>query len=89
MYSTHTVCSESGHVYAFGSNKKGELGLVHPTPLTVTTPTKVTPLKDIIRVACGRLHSAAIDGMLITVNYSLDCRSCLISGGGGAGGNLY
>ncbi len=48
-------------MYSFGLNKFGELGLIHPTPSSVTTPTHVTPLVDVVKVACGRLHSAAID----------------------------
>ena len=55
------VCSEGGKVYSFGSNKFGELGLVHPTPLSMTKPSHVTPLTEVVKVACGRLHSAAID----------------------------
>ena len=56
------VCSEKGKVYSFGSNKYGCLGLVHPTPSAMTTPTIVEPMKSVVKVSCGRLHSAAIDG---------------------------
>ena len=61
--SLSVVCTEGGKVYSFGSNKFGELGLVHPTPSSMTTPTHVSSLTDVVKVACGRLHSAAIDGM--------------------------
>ena len=62
----HTVVSEVGSVYSFGSNKFGELGLVHPTPPYMTTPTQIGTLVDVVKVACGRLHSAAIDSELTT-----------------------
>jgi len=61
-FSTCLVCTEKGRVYSFGSNKYGGLGLVHPTPTTMTTPTVVEPMKGVVKVACGRHHSAAIDG---------------------------
>ena len=47
-------------MFAFGSNKFGELGLGHNA--STTTPVYVETLKDSIdKVACGRYHSAAID----------------------------
>jgi len=57
----HTLaCAETGRVYAFGSNKFGELGLGHN--ISTTTPTSPEALKDsIYKVACGRYHSACID----------------------------
>ncbi len=57
------VCTESGKMFSFGCNKYGELGLSHGGPQTTSTPTLVESVKDsVVRVACGRLHSAAIDG---------------------------
>ncbi len=56
------VCSEKGRVLSCGSNRYGCLGLVHPTPSALVTPTLVEPMKGVVKVACGRLHSAAIDG---------------------------
>lgn len=57
------VCTESGKMYSFGSNKYGELGLSHGGPQATATPTLVESIKgSVARVACGRLHSAAIDG---------------------------
>jgi len=54
------VCAETGRVYAFGSNKFGELGLGHN--ISTTTPTSPEALKDsIYKVACGRYHSACTD----------------------------
>ena len=54
------VCTETLRVFAFGSNKFGELGLGHNA--STTTPVYVETLKDsITKVACGRYHSAAID----------------------------
>ena len=49
-------------MFSFGTNEYGELGLGHMT--SVTTPTFISKLKDIAiyRIACGRNHSAAIDG---------------------------
>lgn len=62
-----TACSETGKVYSFGTNKYGELGLVHPTPPYMITPTPISSLRDTAKVACGRHHSAAIDGELISM----------------------
>ena len=55
-------------MFSFGSNEYGELGLGHEQP--TTTPTLV-PIKEgvaIYRIACGRNHSAAIDGLLTEVH---------------------
>ena len=58
----HTACTESGKVFAFGTNRYGELGLSHGGPQSTSTPTHVTTLEDgIVKVSCGRHHSAAID----------------------------
>ena len=48
-------------MFAFGSNKYGELGLSHGGPQATATPVLVDSLDPICKVACGRLHSAAID----------------------------
>ncbi len=69
---THTciVCTESGKLWSFGSNKYGELGLSHGGPQATATPTLVECIKgNVVRVACGRLHSAAIDGGCVVDNY--------------------
>jgi len=60
FFSLSPVCAETGRVYAFGSNKFGELGLGHN--ISTTTPTSPEALKDsMYKVACGRYHSACID----------------------------
>ena len=99
MFSVATVCSENGKVFSFGSNKFGQLGLVHPTPSVMTTPTQVEPMVGVVKVACGRYHSAAIDGEWLVVRSSLAVlitESCVVvmvtvyqervSSGCGAGG---
>ena len=56
----HSACSDSGHVFSFGVNKFGELGLGHDRE--VIKPALIPELQTVYRVACGRHHSAAIDG---------------------------
>ncbi len=64
------VCMESGKMFSFGSNKYGELGLSDGGPQATFTPTLVESIKSsVVRVACGRLHSAAIDSECHTIMY--------------------
>ena len=59
-----SVCTEANEVFSFGSNEFGELGLGHERP--TTRPTQLTAMGRalIYRIACGRNHSAAVDGVL-------------------------
>lgn len=54
-------------MFAFGSNEYGELGLGHERP---TTRPSLVSVKEgsnegpvFYRIACGRNHSAAVDGV--------------------------
>ena len=59
----YLACSETGQVYSFGVNKFGELGLGNDSEIEM--PTEIPDLQSVIKVACGRHHSAAIDGSLV------------------------
>ena len=56
----YLACADAGHVFSFGVNKFGELGLGHDKE--TTKPVLIPELQSVYRVACGRHHSAAIDG---------------------------
>ncbi|KAF4042880.1 Regulator of chromosome condensation (RCC1) repeat [Phytophthora infestans] len=61
----HTLVTDlNGHVFAWGSNSKGQLGFLSPgTPSTaVETPTVVGDLRGVYMssVACGEYHSLAL-----------------------------
>lgn len=60
------MCTEGNDVFAFGSNEYGELGLGHERP--TVKPSLVSVKKEerlsFYRIACGRNHSAAVDGTL-------------------------
>ncbi len=47
-------------MYSFGINKFGELGLGNDSE--ADKPTEIPELQAVTKVACGRHHSAAIDG---------------------------
>lgn len=67
MSFSSTVCTEGNEVFAFGSNEYGELGLGHERPtarpslVSVKEGSKEGPA--FYRIACGRNHSAAVDGV--------------------------
>ena len=65
--SGHPACADSGQVFSFGVNKFGELGLGHDKE--TTKPVLIPELQSAYRVACGRHHSAAIDGELSPVGF--------------------
>ena len=71
MFSVATVCSENGKVFSFGFNKFGQLGLVHPTPSVMTTPTQVELMVGVVMVACDRHHFSVIDGEKLVARPSL------------------
>lgn len=59
--------SDTGHVYVFGENSYGQLGLVVETPIGAAnkfrTPRMLTPMAELIKVrliACGLFHSVAV-----------------------------
>src|SRR5262245_50670472 len=52
------VVSDSGHVWSFGENASGELGLGHTTD--AKTPTEIPGLSAVIAVAAGEHHSLAL-----------------------------
>ena len=52
---------ETGQVYSWGYNSKGQLGFAHPSQ-SVPTPTVIDGLSEIAHVAAGNLHSAALSG---------------------------
>jgi len=54
------VLRADGTVVAFGSNAKGQLGIVEPAK--TTTPTPVPGLTNVIALAAGSQHSAALTG---------------------------
>lgn len=62
------ACTRNGNVYSWGHNGSGRLGLGHSR--TILTPTVIEYLtgREIIYVAAGEAHSAAIDrsGVLFT-----------------------
>ena len=61
---SHTLAfDEEGRVYSFGQNKFGELGQGHDK--VVSKPTMIENLISVCKVACGRHHSAAMDGMWV------------------------
>ena len=49
-------------MFSFGSNEYGELGLGHEHPVTQPSLVSFKDTPPIYRIACGRNHSAAIDG---------------------------
>ena len=57
-----SVCTEGNQVFSFGSNEFGELGLGHEHAVTSPSLVSFTEDPSIYRIACGRNHSAAIDG---------------------------
>lgn len=50
-------------MFSFGSNEYGELGLGHENRTTTPSLVMFRDEPAIYRIACGRNHSAAIDGM--------------------------
>ena len=58
----HTLLlTRDGHVYAFGSNRDGQLGVVDVDVGRATaTPTLVDDLENVEFVRCGARHSAAV-----------------------------
>lgn len=59
-----SVCTEGNEVFSFGSNEYGELGLGHERPIATPTLVSFKETPAIYRIACGRNHSAAVDGLL-------------------------
>ncbi|KAF0709382.1 Aste57867_5972 [Aphanomyces stellatus] len=55
------ACDRHGHVYAWGTNASGQLGIAMDVPVA-TDPTPVTQLRGmyISTVACGEAHSIAL-----------------------------
>ena len=58
--STHTLAlSDSGHVYSFGCNTTGQLGLGHNHHFTI--PSAIRDLPRIKQIACGFTYSVCVD----------------------------
>ena len=72
-----SVCTEANEVFSFGSNEFGELGLGHERP--TTRPTQLTAMGRalIYRIACGRNHSAAVDGVLPVCVCACVCKATI------------
>ena len=65
LESSHpAVCTEGNEVFSFGSNEYGELGLGHEESTTAPSLVLFSGEPAIYRIACGRNHSAAVDGKL-------------------------
>ena len=66
--------TSTGRLFAWGSAESGKLGLGGDTDDTVLKPKLVSKLEgvDIVSVACGDKHSAAVDsdGNLYTWGYN-------------------
>jgi alpha-tubulin suppressor-like RCC1 family protein len=58
----HTLfVSESGHVYAMGSNSHGQLGIRDNQVAAKNTPTLVEVMENhVTKVSCGNFHSLAL-----------------------------
>lgn len=54
----YLACSDDGMVFTFGQSKYGQLGLGQTS--SVTMPTELQTINDIIRVCSGRYHCAAM-----------------------------
>jgi len=58
------ACANDGHIWAFGDNADGQLGIGNTvnlsTPLKVQHPDNGMPLSDIMYIAAGSSHSLAI-----------------------------
>ena len=52
------ACSDDGMVFTFGQSKYGQLGLGQTS--SVTMPTELQTINDIVRVCSGRYHCAAM-----------------------------
>lgn len=67
-YSFSLACSESGEVYGWGFNDKGQLGLGHR--FNQEHPQKIKALEGIkvVELSCGQQHSACVteDGRIFT-----------------------
>lgn len=59
--------TDKGSVYAFGDNSKSQLGIgdteFYDEPQLITT----LESENIIKVACGKYHSAALSGKSILI----------------------
>ena len=75
-------------MFSFGSNEYGELGLGHEHPVTQPSLVSFKDTPPIYRIACGRNHSAAIDGEwldsceLLNLSLSLQWRAGCACGAG-------
>ena len=64
-----TVLTDTGKVYAFGDNSKFQLGIGDTEPYN--EPQLITELQseNIVKVACGKYHSAALSGKSTFIMY--------------------
>ena len=57
----HTLAlTINGQVYSWGNNEAGQLGLGSKAPSCVRKPKLIESLKNVVKLAAGQLHSAAI-----------------------------